>query len=62
MLNYSALRNIEQKEKTTSTLTQIDADFYRQALEHIQKLEERLHEEISFSLVPPNSFYLPSFF
>ncbi|HDN51164.1 MAG TPA: hypothetical protein ENG06_05260, partial [Thermoplasmatales archaeon] len=45
MLNYSALRNIEQKEKTTSTLTQIDADFYRQALEHIQKLEERLHEE-----------------
>lgn len=45
MLNYSALRNIEQKEKTTPTLARIDADFYRQIREHIQELEGRLHKE-----------------
>lgn len=45
MLNYSKLRNIEQKEKNSPYLTDIGTEFYKEAIEHIKKLEEKIEEE-----------------
>ncbi len=45
MLSYSKLRNIEQREKASSFLTDIGPDFYKQAIQHIKELEERVEEE-----------------
>ncbi len=45
MLSYAKLRNIEQKEKSSATLTEVGADFYRMANNFINELEERMEEE-----------------
>ena len=45
MLNYSKLRNIEQREKASPFLTDVGPDFYKQAAKHIKELEERVDEE-----------------
>ena len=45
MLSYSKLRNIEQREKASPFLTDIGPDFYKQAIQHIKELEERVEEE-----------------
>ena len=45
MLSYADLRNIEQKEKSSSSLTEIGSDFYQHALAHIKELENRAEEE-----------------
>ena len=45
MLNYSKLRNIEQKEKSSPYLTDVGLDFYKEAAQHIRELEEKIEEE-----------------
>ena len=45
MLTYSKLRNIEQSEKMSSSLTSVGIDFYQEALEYIRELEEKIEEE-----------------
>jgi len=45
MLTYSKLRNIEQNEKMSSSLTSIGIDFYQEAIEYIKELEEKIEEE-----------------
>lgn len=45
MLNYSKLRNMEQKEKSTSLLLDVGVDFYKQTAEYVRELEERIEEE-----------------
>ena len=45
MLNYSKLRNIEQREKTSPHLTDVGIDFYKLAYEYVKELEEKIEEE-----------------
>ncbi|HEC88483.1 MAG TPA: hypothetical protein ENI52_04110, partial [Thermoplasmata archaeon] len=45
MLNYSKLRNMEQREKSTSLLLDIGADFYKQTAQYVKEIEDRLEEE-----------------
>jgi len=45
MLNYTKLRNIQQKERASAFLTNIGADFYKEAAKHIKDLERRMEEE-----------------
>ncbi len=45
MLNYTKLRNIQQKERSSAFLTNIGTDFYKEAAKHIKELEERMEEE-----------------
>lgn len=45
MLTYSKLRNIEQSEKMSSSLTSVGIDFYQEALEYIREIEEKIEEE-----------------
>ncbi len=44
-MNYSKLRNIEQKEKTSPFLTDVGLDFYKEAAQYIKELEEKIEEE-----------------
>lgn len=45
MLTYTDLRNIEQKEKSSSFLADVGSEFYQHALAYIQELEDRAEEE-----------------
>jgi len=45
MLTYSKLRNIEQNEKMSSSLTDIGIDFYKEAISYIKELEEKIEDE-----------------
>ena len=38
-INYKVLREIQQKEKNSPLLTDIDKDFYKKFLEYVKNLE-----------------------
>jgi hypothetical protein len=44
MVNYADLRNIEQKEKSTTALGAINPSFYSQTLQYLAELERRVKE------------------
>ncbi|MEM2715478.1 MAG: hypothetical protein QW762_02070, partial [Candidatus Thermoplasmatota archaeon] len=45
MLTYEKLRNIDEMERNSSSLTKIDTDFYSQAISYIEEIESRIEKE-----------------
>lgn len=45
MLTYEKLRNIDEMERNSSSLTKIDTDFYSQAINYIEEIESRIEIE-----------------